>query len=73
MHVVETVPVKVRFSDLKRLGLVRNRFDLHQKIKQGKLPPPHKDGQSMQSSAWWWGADIVADLERERAERQQQK
>lgn len=59
--------IKVYHEDLKRLGIVRSRYDQHQKIKAGKLPPPNKDGGSMQAPAWWWWSDIAERLERERA------
>ena len=58
--------VKVTFKDLQRMGVVRDRLDLHNKIQAGKLRRPCKDGPTMQSAAWWWWDDIVEDLERER-------
>lgn len=60
--------IKVSHADLRAMGIVRNRFDQAQKIKAGKLPPPNKDSDRMQASAWWWWADIAECLERERAE-----
>jgi hypothetical protein len=57
--------VKVTHDDLLALGVVGSRYDQTQKIRAGKLRPPNKDGDHMQSSAWWYWADIVADLERE--------
>jgi hypothetical protein len=60
-------PVKVYHEDLKARGIVRSRYDQHEKIKAGKLRPPNKDGNNQQSSAWWWWVDIIEDLERERA------
>lgn len=58
--------IKVRFSDLKAYGLVSSRYDLHMKIKAGRLPPPHKDGEAAQASAWWYATEIDEAIERER-------
>lgn len=58
--------IKVRFDDLKAAGLVSTRKDLHLKIKSGRLPPPHKDGDSAQASAWWYATEIDEAVERER-------
>ncbi|MEY9163118.1 hypothetical protein ABIE78_001237 [Sinorhizobium fredii] len=58
--------VKVRYADLLRLGIVGSRFDLHTKIKKGRLPPPHKDGDDWRSAAWWWADEIDEALARER-------
>ncbi|MDW9503034.1 hypothetical protein GOB10_18450 [Sinorhizobium meliloti] len=62
--------VKVLHEDLLAAGVVRSRYDQFQKIKKGILPPPHKDGDTMQSTAWWWAEEIDAAIEREKAERQ---
>ncbi|MDX0572117.1 hypothetical protein GOD64_10890 [Sinorhizobium medicae] len=66
-------PVKVTYRDLLRLGIVRHRPDLHFKIKAGKIRPPYKSGPRQQSGAWWYWADILEDIERERAELEQQQ
>ncbi|AFL52873.1 hypothetical protein [Sinorhizobium fredii] len=48
------------------MGIVGSRFDLHTKIKKGRLPPPHKDGDDWRSAAWWWADEIDEALARER-------
>lgn len=58
--------VKVTFADLKAKGVVRHRNDLHLKIKAGRLPKPHKDGDNMRSPAWWYADEIDEALLRER-------
>ena len=60
------VKIKVTHKDLKERGVVRSRYDQHQKIKTGKLRPPNKDGDTMQASAWWWWDHVCEDLESER-------
>ncbi|MEY9781305.1 hypothetical protein [Sinorhizobium fredii] len=59
--------IKVKYADLLRLGIVGSRFDLMTKIKKGRLPPPHKDGDHWRSAAWWWADEIDEALARERA------
>lgn len=58
--------IKVHFEDLKAFGLVKSRYDLHMKIKDGRLPRPHKDGEAAQSAAWWYAAEIDEAVENER-------
>ena len=60
--------VKVIFKDLKARGIVRSRHDLHQKIQNGKIRPPYKDGEHQQSAAWWYWHELLVDLDREYAE-----
>lgn len=50
--------VKVYYNDLKAAGVVKSRWDLQEKIKAGRLPPPHKDGDSKQATAWWYATEI---------------
>ncbi|MDX0831242.1 hypothetical protein GOD82_15065 [Sinorhizobium medicae] len=57
---------KVFHDDLVAANVVRNRPDQHYKIKAGILPPPHKDGESKRSAAWWWPEEIDAAMDRER-------
>lgn len=71
--VVDVPLVKVTHVDLKRMGVVRSRFDQHEKIKAGKLRPPHKDGDSMQAAAWWWWDEVREDLEREREDLERER
>lgn len=58
--------IKVRFDDLRAAGVVTTRKDLHRKIKAGRLPPPHKDGDTTQAMAWWYATEIDEAIERER-------
>ncbi|MDX0657906.1 hypothetical protein GOD21_12835 [Sinorhizobium medicae] len=61
-------PIKVYFKDLLNMGLVKSRYDLHMKIKAGRLRAPHKEGESMQATAWWYYDDLLADAAAERRE-----
>ena len=58
--------VKVRYNDLKAAGIVGSRTDLFRKIKNGRLPPPQRDGIETQSRTWWWAEDIDKAVEAER-------
>lgn len=52
----------IRFSDLVRLGIVRNRMTLYRWIERGHFPAPIKIGPS---SVAWRESEIEAWLERQ--------
>ena len=61
-HFAADWPFKMKFEDLKRVGIVRSRGHLRTLIERGEIRPPHKDGKHHQSAIWWYAADIQEDL-----------
>jgi len=59
-------PLKLKYNDLKRMGLVGSRTQLRDMIKRGEIRPPHKKGEHMQSGSWWYWDEIMQDFENER-------
>ena len=59
-------PIKLKYADLNRMGLVGTRTHLKELIARGTIRPPHKDGTSRQAAAWWFYDEVMEDLERER-------
>jgi hypothetical protein len=57
--------VKVYFVDLLQAGIVSSRSDLHYKNKAGRIRPPYKEGDKMQSRAFWLNPEINEDINRE--------
>ncbi|RMI10068.1 hypothetical protein U8C41_23530 [Sinorhizobium meliloti] len=52
------------FADLVAKGIVRNRTDLHRKIRNEGFPRPEKSSNSMQSAAPYRKARVHAWLDR---------
>jgi hypothetical protein len=65
---MQHAPVKLKYTDLKEMKIVGSRAHLRDLIRRGTIRPPHKDGRSHQSRAWWYYDEIMDDLARERAE-----
>ncbi|TAZ83597.1 hypothetical protein ELH72_10270 [Rhizobium ruizarguesonis] len=58
------------FSDLVAKGIVRNRTDLHRKIRYDGFPPPEKSSNSMQAAAPYRKSAVHTYLDRRAARRE---
>ncbi|MDK1385119.1 hypothetical protein QN224_06825 [Sinorhizobium sp. 8-89] len=55
------------YADLLRMGIVRNRTDLHRKIKYDGFPRPEKSSDKMQAAAPFRKSKVHAYVDRRAA------